>query len=73
MGTSSGYGLATAHHYHAQGWNVVATMRTPRADVLPRSPRLSVLVLDVTKPESIAAALEATGPIDVRSGSSSSH
>jgi NAD(P)-dependent dehydrogenase (short-subunit alcohol dehydrogenase family) len=64
-GTSSGYGLATARHFHAQGWNVVATMRTPRADVLPRSARLRVLALDVTKPESIAAALEATGPIDV--------
>jgi NAD(P)-dependent dehydrogenase (short-subunit alcohol dehydrogenase family) len=64
-GTSSGYGLATARHFHAQGWNVVATMRTPRDDVLPRSARLRVLALDVTKPESIATALEATGPIDV--------
>ncbi len=64
-GCSSGYGLATARHFHAQGWNVVATMRTPRADVLPRSDRLRVLALDVTKPESIAATLEACGPIDV--------
>jgi NAD(P)-dependent dehydrogenase (short-subunit alcohol dehydrogenase family) len=64
-GCSSGYGLETARHFHAQGWNVVATMRTPRADVLPRSERLRVLVLDVTKSESIAAALEASGPIDV--------
>ena len=64
-GCSSGYGLETARHFHAQGWNVVATMRTPREDVLPRSERLRVLALDVTKPESIAAALEAAGPIDV--------
>ena len=64
-GCSSGYGLETARHFHAQGWNVVATMRTPREDVLPRSERLRVLALDVTKPESIAAALEARGPIDV--------
>ena len=64
-GCSSGYGLATARHFHAQGWNVVATMRTPREDVLPPSDRLRVLALDVTKPECIAAALEATGPIDV--------
>ena len=64
-GCSSGYGLETARHFHAQGWNVVATMRTPREDVLPRSKRLGVLALDVTKPESIAAALEASGPIDV--------
>ena len=64
-GCSSGYGLETARHFHAQGWNVVATMRTPREGVLPRSERLRVLALDVTKAESIAAALEASGPIDV--------
>ena len=64
-GCSSGYGLETARHFHAQGWNVTATMRTPREDVLPRSERLRVLALDVTKPASIAAALEASGPIDV--------
>ncbi|XYI03949.1 SDR family oxidoreductase [Sorangium sp. So ce1128] len=64
-GCSSGYGLETARHFHAQGWNVVATMRTPREDVLPRSDRLRVVALDVTKPDSIAAALEASGPIDV--------
>jgi NAD(P)-dependent dehydrogenase (short-subunit alcohol dehydrogenase family) len=64
-GCSSGYGLETARHFHAQGWNVVATMRTPREDLLPRSERLRVLALDVTKQESIAAALEVSGPIDV--------
>jgi len=64
-GCSSGYGLETARHFHARGWNVVATMRTPREDVLPRSDRLRVVPLDVTKPESIAAALAASGPIDV--------
>ncbi len=64
-GCSSGYGLETARHFHAQGWRVVAAMRTPRADVLPSSERLSVVALDVTQPASIAAALEASGPIDV--------
>lgn len=64
-GCSSGYGRETARHFHAQGWNVIATMRTPRKDVLPESERLRVLPLDVTKPESIAAALELSGPIDV--------
>jgi NAD(P)-dependent dehydrogenase (short-subunit alcohol dehydrogenase family) len=64
-GCSSGYGLETARHFLAQGWNVIATMRTPREDVLPRSPRLRVLPLDVTQAASIAAALEASGPIDV--------
>jgi NAD(P)-dependent dehydrogenase (short-subunit alcohol dehydrogenase family) len=64
-GCSSGYGLETARHFHAQGWKVVATMRTPREDALPRSERLRVLALDVTSAESIARAMEASGPIDV--------
>lgn len=64
-GCSSGYGRAIARYFHEQGWNVIATMRTPREDVLPRSERLRVIALDVTKPESIAAALESSGPIDV--------
>ena len=64
-GCSSGYGLETARHFHARGWNVVATMRTPREDVLPRADRLRVVALDVTNADHIAAALEASGPIDV--------
>jgi len=64
-GCSSGYGLETARHFLAKGWNVIATMRTPRQDLLPRSEKLRVLPLDVTKPASIAAAIEAAGPIDV--------
>ncbi len=64
-GCSSGYGLETARYFHAQGWNVIATMRTPRDGVLPRSERLRVLPLDVTKPQSIAEAIEAAGPLDV--------
>jgi len=63
-GASSGYGLETARHFHAMGWNVIATMRTPRTDLLPASERARVLALDVTKPESIAAALDTAGPID---------
>ena len=64
-GCSSGYGLETARHFYAQGWNVVVSMRTPRDDLLPRSDRLRVIALDVTKPASIASALAACGPIDV--------
>jgi NAD(P)-dependent dehydrogenase (short-subunit alcohol dehydrogenase family) len=64
-GSSSGYGLETARHFHQQGWSVVATMRTPRPDLLPESERLRVLAVDVTNPESIATTLEASGPIDV--------
>ena len=64
-GCSSGYGLETTRYFLTQGWNVIATMRTPRENVLPRSERLRVLALDVTKPHSIAAAIETSGPIDV--------
>jgi NAD(P)-dependent dehydrogenase (short-subunit alcohol dehydrogenase family) len=48
-GTSSGYGLETARHFHAQGWNVIATMRRPREDLLPQSDRIRILPLDVTR------------------------
>jgi NAD(P)-dependent dehydrogenase (short-subunit alcohol dehydrogenase family) len=64
-GCSSGYGLETARHFLSRGWNVVATMRTPREDLLPRSDRLRVLALDVTRADSIAAAVAAAGPVDV--------
>lgn len=63
-GCSSGYGLETARHFHARGWRVVATMRSPRDGLLPASDRMHVLRLDVTDPDSIAAAIEASGPID---------
>lgn len=63
-GCSSGYGLEIARRLHTEGWNVVATMRNPRPDLLPRSERLRVMALDVTKPDSIAAAIEASGPLD---------
>jgi len=64
-GCSSGYGLATARYFLDRGWQVIATMRTPREGVLPRSERMRVLALDITQPSSIAAALGAAGPIDV--------
>ncbi len=64
-GCSSGYGLETARHFLAREWRVIATMRTPRAEVLPPSEHLRVLPLDVTDLDSIAAAVEASGPIDV--------
>lgn len=64
-GSSSGYGLETARHFLDQGWHVIATMRTPREDVLPRSERLRLLALDVTDPQSIAAAVQSAGDIDV--------
>ncbi|CAI9403939.1 NADP-dependent 3-hydroxy acid dehydrogenase YdfG [Pleomorphomonas sp. T1.2MG-36] len=64
-GCSSGFGLETARLFLERGWSVVATMREPRADILPASERLKVLPLDVTDAGSIAACLEAAGPVDV--------
>ncbi len=64
-GCSSGFGREIARYFLEREWNVIATMRTPREDVLPRSERLRVLPLDVTDTESIRRAVEAAGPIDV--------
>jgi len=64
-GCSSGYGLETARHFLVNGWNVIATMRTPREDMLPSSERLRILPLDVASEASISATVEAAGPIDV--------
>jgi NAD(P)-dependent dehydrogenase (short-subunit alcohol dehydrogenase family) len=64
-GCSSGFGLEIARYFLDRDWKVVATMRRPREDVLPRSEHLRVLALDVTDPESIRQAVEAAGPIGV--------
>jgi NAD(P)-dependent dehydrogenase (short-subunit alcohol dehydrogenase family) len=64
-GCSSGFGLETARYFLAHDWRVIATMRTPREDVLPRSEHLRVLALDVTDAHSIEQAVAAAGPIDV--------
>ncbi|SDA49685.1 SDR family oxidoreductase [Mesorhizobium qingshengii] len=64
-GCSSGYGLETARYFLAKQWNVIATMRTPREEILPRSEKLRILSLDVTDEASIAQAMKAAGPIDV--------
>jgi NAD(P)-dependent dehydrogenase (short-subunit alcohol dehydrogenase family) len=64
-GCSSGFGLDTARHFLDRDWKVIATMRTPREDLLPSSERLRVLALDVTDPDSIGKAVDAAGPIDV--------
>ena len=64
-GCSSGFGLEIARHFHAEGWHVIATMRTVRKDVLPSSERLQLLALDVTDPQSIRDVVSAAGQIDV--------
>ncbi|QPF82297.1 SDR family oxidoreductase [Bradyrhizobium genosp. L] len=63
-GCSSGFGLETAKYFLERDWNVVATMRNPREDVLPHSQQLRVLPLDVNDPESIGRAVAAAGPLD---------
>lgn len=64
-GCSSGFGLETARYFLARDWRVVATMRTPNDEVLPPSPNLLVLPLDITDPQSIQAAVARAGEIDV--------
>lgn len=64
-GCSSGYGLETARYFLSKGWNVIATMRAPREGVLPNSPSLRILSLDVTDQKSIEAAIKSAGSIDV--------
>lgn len=65
-GTSSGYGKATAELFLSRGWNVVATMRHPDPDrFVGDTERLRVLPLDVTDEQSIAALIDAAGPVDV--------
>jgi NAD(P)-dependent dehydrogenase (short-subunit alcohol dehydrogenase family) len=64
-GCSSGFGLETARYFLDQGWRVIATMRTPRTDLLPPSDRLKLVALDVTDAASIARAVQEAGPIDV--------
>ncbi|MES0884292.1 SDR family oxidoreductase [Roseibium sp. SCP14] len=69
-GSSSGIGNATAKHFQAQGWNVIATMRNAE-DWTDLTPLDNVLVirLDVTDPASITSAVGVTmerfGRIDV--------
>ncbi|RVT86643.1 SDR family oxidoreductase [Rhodobacteraceae bacterium CCMM004] len=69
-GASSGIGAATARHFQAQGWNVVATMRRPdSAGDLAELDNVRVARMDVTDPGSIkdavAAGIDRFGRIDV--------
>jgi NAD(P)-dependent dehydrogenase (short-subunit alcohol dehydrogenase family) len=69
-GASTGIGRATAQLFQQQGWNVVATMRSPEQDTeLASLPNVLCLSLDVTKPETIKAAIDRAisqfGSIDV--------
>jgi len=56
-GCSSGFGEASARHFLACGWNVIATMRSPKAGLFEGSERLLVTSLDVTDPETVSDAI----------------
>ena len=69
-GTSSGYGKAMAKEFARQGWNVVATMRTPEKETeLTKLENVLVTRLDVLDSTSIRGAIqegiEKFGEIDV--------
>lgn len=62
-GASRGIGRAVAAEFARRGHRVVATARDPRSlDGLDVDQRLP---LDVTDPASVAAAVEAAGPVDI--------
>lgn len=63
-GCSSGYGLETARRFLDEGWQVIATMRRPETSPLPASDHLRLLALDVTRADSITAAIATAGPLD---------
>jgi NAD(P)-dependent dehydrogenase (short-subunit alcohol dehydrogenase family) len=59
-GSSTGIGKATAKHFRDQGWNVVATMRTPERETeLKDAGNVMLARLDVTDADSIQAAIDA--------------
>lgn len=69
-GASSGIGKTTAKHFQQNGWNVIATMRTPENETeLTALDNVLVTRLDVLDEFSIASAVEAGiakfGKIDV--------
>ena len=58
-GASTGLGRATAKLFAEKGWNVIATMRDPKKEnELQHIENISVLQLDVTKPEQILEAAQ---------------
>ena len=69
-GSAQGIGRATVEHFAKEGWNVVASMRSPEKETeLQALGSVLVVKLDVTKPETIAPAVDAAvakfGGIDV--------
>lgn len=57
-GASSGIGKATAFHFHQQGWNVIATMRSPEKETdLNKLENVQLEKLDVLNLSSIEQAI----------------
>jgi NADPH:quinone reductase-like Zn-dependent oxidoreductase len=56
-GANRGLGLEFSKQYHAAGWKVIATARQPdeAAELKALGEGVSIVPLDVTKPESVAA------------------
>ena len=60
-GCSSGFGKLTVKKFHQEGWNVVATMRSPEKETeLGELENVLITQLDVVDPESIKQAVEQT-------------
>ncbi len=58
-GASSGIGRATSLHFVKQGWNVIATMRSPEKETeFIRDPNIFVTRLEVTDQASIQSAIQ---------------
>ena len=68
-GSSTGLGRATALLFAQKGWKVIATLRNPdKEEELGKVPGITLLAMDVTKPDQIEAAVQqalALGPVDV--------
>jgi len=69
-GASSGFGKVAAKLFHTNGWNVIATMRSPEKETeLPALSNVLITKLDVTDKLSIQnavkAGIEKFGKIDV--------
>ncbi|NER14875.1 SDR family NAD(P)-dependent oxidoreductase [Leptobacterium flavescens] len=69
-GASSGIGKVTAKHFQNQGWNVIATMRSPeKEEELTKLDHVLVTKLDVLDHnsinQSVQAGIEEFGKIDV--------
>jgi NAD(P)-dependent dehydrogenase (short-subunit alcohol dehydrogenase family) len=56
-GCSSGFGKASAELFRTRGWNVIATMRSPKPELFDASEKVLVTSLDVTNPKSVSCAI----------------